>query len=61
MLRAINDHRSLSEGFDRNHIHGTGVPMEEPFTASEADMRRRQRDTSAGFHAVLLDHRCSGW
>ena len=32
-------HCSLSRGFDSTlHIHGTHVPVEEPFTASEADI-----------------------
>jgi hypothetical protein len=37
---AINDHRSLSEGFNRTNIHGTHVPVEEPSTASEADIAK---------------------
>jgi hypothetical protein len=37
-LSAINDHRGLSEGFDRTHIHDTHVPVEKPFTASKADI-----------------------
>jgi hypothetical protein len=38
-LSAINDQRSLSEGLDRTHIHGTHLPVEEPSTASEANIR----------------------
>jgi hypothetical protein len=37
-LSAINDHRSHCKGFDRTHIHCTHVPLEEPSTASIADI-----------------------
>jgi len=39
---AISDHRVLGEGFDSAHIHGTHVPVEEPSTASQADMPTRR-------------------
>jgi hypothetical protein len=32
--RIISDYSSLSEGFDRAHIHGTPMPVEEPSTES---------------------------
>jgi hypothetical protein len=35
---AIRDHKSLSDGFDRTHIHGTHVPVEEPSTGSIPDI-----------------------
>jgi len=37
-LCAISDHHSLSEDFDRINIYGTHAPVEEPSTASEADI-----------------------
>jgi hypothetical protein len=33
---AKSDYLSLSEGFDRTHIYGTHLPVEEPSTASIA-------------------------
>jgi hypothetical protein len=44
---AINDHRSLSEGFNRTNIHGTHVPVEGPSTASTGDNRNDYQIDSA--------------
>ena len=35
--RAINDRRSMSEGFDHTHFHDTCATVEEPSTASLID------------------------
>jgi hypothetical protein len=35
-LSANRDHRNQSKGFDRTHIYGIHVPVEEPSTASIA-------------------------
>jgi hypothetical protein len=37
-LSAKSDHRSQSKDLDRTHIFGTRVPVEEPSTASIADI-----------------------
>jgi len=39
LLSAINDHRSMSEGFDHTHFHDTCATVEEPSTASLIDTR----------------------
>lgn len=41
LKRANRRHCSLSNGISSAHIHGTHVPVEEPFTASIADVTRR--------------------
>ena len=37
-LSANRDHDGLNKDFGSNHIHGTHVPVEEPSTASKAEM-----------------------
>ena len=50
--RAKSYHDGLSENFDSTHFDGTHVPMEEPSTASEADIgHTRERS-----FALLLFH-----
>src|SRR5664279_1997820 len=36
---AINDHCSMSEGFDHTHFHDARATVEEPSTASLTDIR----------------------
>src|ERR1019366_6685126 len=59
---AISDHFSLSRGLNSAHVHGTHVPVEEPFAASIADMtgtasivERRRKLQGLALRGVVID------